>query len=230
MNHVLRALLVLVNIILLLVGVIVALKITGEEVYPGMVDKILGVHGVYGITGESKELMNRPVFSESTYCVECHLDVNTSIDRDHHGFDCQTCHGPLGNHPDSDMVLDRSSIFCLSCHRDVTGRDETIVRTVGEEHGDGKECVECHHPHKPYDCSTCHSDVYNKILAGKHGIDCESCHGELGDHPKSPAPEIRNPDSLCLKCHRLNMPESHKPDWKCMTCHDPHYPMRLIKG
>ncbi|AIY90385.1 cytochrome c3 family protein [Geoglobus acetivorans] len=225
MKHVFRALFVFLNILIIFLGVIVALRSMGEEFYPGMADRLLGVEGIYGISGEAKELTKKPVFADAGYCENCHQDVFATINRNYHGFDCQTCHGPPDGHPGSEMVVNKSSGFCLMCHRDVIGRYDAVVSTVGDDHGDGRQCVECHNPHEPYQCSTCHSDVYDRIVAGKHTTDCKACHGEVGDHPKSPAPVIEKPDRLCRKCHTLNMPAGHEPDWKCTTCHEPHNPM-----
>ena len=86
-------------------------------------------------------------------------------------------------------------------------------------------------------CETCHSDVLDLKLKGKHArVACESCHGPLANHADDPSvqPKKLNAAVLCASCHEAS---SAKPKWfpqvfseehssgvSCVTCHQPHSP------
>ncbi|WP_457591797.1 cytochrome c3 family protein [Geoglobus sp.] len=153
MQHLYRALLVFVTILIVFLGAIFALRVMGEDVYPGLADKLLGVEGMYGISGEQKELAKKPVHAEGReYCRNCHAEIYEVSSRGKHDFDCQTCHGPAGDHPATKMKVENSREFCLGCHKPTVGRDESTIRLLydWENHGKGRLCTACHNPHHPW--------------------------------------------------------------------------------
>jgi cytochrome c554/c'-like protein len=87
-------------------------------------------------------------------------------------------------------------------------------------------------------CETCHSDVLEQKVKGKHvRVNCEACHGPLAKHADDPggtAPEKLDTAKLCVRCHEAN---TAKPKWfpqvvsadhsaglACSECHKPHDP------
>ncbi len=153
MKQVERSLIVFINILIIFIIAIFGLRVMGEEVYPGYADRIFGVKGIYGKSGEEKELEKEPIHAEGREdCRKCHQEIYTKSNEGKHSFDCQTCHGPLGEHPSTDMIVTNSREFCLGCHRSTIGRDPAAIRIVNnwEEHGKGRLCVACHDPHSPW--------------------------------------------------------------------------------
>ncbi len=153
MKQVKRSLIVFINILIIFIIVIFGLRAMGEEVYPGFADKLFGVKGVYGKSGEEKELEKEPVHAESReYCKKCHEGIYRKSSEGKHNFDCQTCHGPLEKHPSTEMTVINSREFCLECHKPTVGRDQATIRLISnwEEHGKGMLCTACHDPHHPW--------------------------------------------------------------------------------
>ena len=98
---------------------------------------------------------------------------------------------------------------CLACHEGLTDDDDQPVAPDLEKHPEslhgsmGLSCVDCHadlaefegfHEDElePADCSGCHADAADAMLAGSHRDQlCSSCHGAHDilaiDDPDSPA-------------------------------------------
>jgi hypothetical protein len=88
------------------------------------------------------------------------------------------------------------------------------------------------------ECVTCHSEVQQERLAGRHGrIACEACHGPLGQHARGEtdaAPIRPSTRGVCLTCHtsRVGMPvafpkvvvKEHSDAGPCTDCHKAHTP------
>ena len=87
-------------------------------------------------------------------------------------------------------------------------------------------------------CETCHADVFDKKKDGRHAhVNCEACHGALGNHASDPAsviPVKPDPVVLCARCHTASaakpkgfpqvVPADHSNGLPCQTCHNPHSP------
>lgn len=87
-------------------------------------------------------------------------------------------------------------------------------------------------------CGTCHADVLEKKAAGRHvRVNCEACHGALGQHaddPTSVQPPKLDTAVLCVRCHEQNAAKpktfpqvvsvEHSSGLVCDTCHQPHSP------
>ncbi len=153
MKHVRRALVVFINILIILIVVIFGIKGLGEEVYPAIADKLFGVEGIYGTSGEQKEIIKKPVHAEGReYCSKCHEEIYRKSDQGKHNFDCQTCHGAASDHPKMRLKVDSSREFCLGCHKATIGRDNETIRVLHnwENHGKDRVCTACHDPHHPW--------------------------------------------------------------------------------
>ncbi len=87
-------------------------------------------------------------------------------------------------------------------------------------------------------CETCHADVADAKLKGKHAhLNCEACHGpqlKHADDPSSVVPPKPDTATLCVRCHAASaarpkgFPQvdaaSHANGVPCETCHKPHDP------
>ncbi len=87
-------------------------------------------------------------------------------------------------------------------------------------------------------CGECHDDIAAARRGGAHEkIGCESCHGALAAHASDPEalqPQLPDPATLCLGCHRIEaarptgFPQvdaaEHADSEPCLSCHDPHRP------
>ena len=89
------------------------------------------------------------------YCNECHdTEFNENMDSKHGMIECENCHGPALEHPDTPETLeiDRSRGMCLRCHAKLDYPNSsrgTLIGVAPEEHNSGSECSECHNPHNP---------------------------------------------------------------------------------
>jgi hypothetical protein len=96
-------------------------------------------------------------YAGNAACVDCHEDVSTSKATDvHNVIRCETCHGAGLQHtqnPDSaKMILPGTREFCGLCHSmNAAKRSETIVQINLNVHNTGKNCIECHNPHMPWE-------------------------------------------------------------------------------
>ena len=86
-------------------------------------------------------------------------------------------------------------------------------------------------------CEGCHTDVLDVKSKGKHAhVNCEACHGALGNHADDPSIKPVLPDTtlLCARCHAASaakpkgfpqvVPADHSGGVPCQTCHNPHSP------
>jgi hypothetical protein len=96
-------------------------------------------------------------YSGQTACFECHQDVQdiklTDVHKDIH---CETCHGPGQKHIDSgeasDIIKPSGREFCGSCHAINASRPASVITQVDlSKHNIGKNCIECHNPHQPWE-------------------------------------------------------------------------------
>jgi hypothetical protein len=90
-------------------------------------------------------------------CFECHQDIEDMKAQDvHSGIHCETCHGPGQKHAESgeaaDILRPSGREFCGSCHAvNAARKKETIAQIDPEKHNIGKNCIECHNPHQPWE-------------------------------------------------------------------------------
>ncbi len=121
------------------------------------------------VHAQCRECHKEPVFAHvGTACVDCHQDIH----RGRLGPVCEDCHTPNG-------WVDRSQM-----RRD---HDATALPLVGAH--ERVDCDACHegavrsdYAGTPYDCYSCHADVYHGTTAPAHeasgfGTDCIQCHG-----------------------------------------------------
>lgn len=89
------------------------------------------------------------------FCTECHEEnvrqVKGSV---HEAIQCENCHGPGANHPDSvqSLPVDTSRELCLRCHAYLgypNSNRGAMPSVVDRTHRRRRECSNCHNPHSP---------------------------------------------------------------------------------
>ncbi|HVN57642.1 MAG TPA: hypothetical protein VMT63_05040 [Bacteroidales bacterium] len=115
-----------------------------------------GQYGFYrGASLEENALF--PVhYAGKNACYDCHQDIEDIKSKDRHSaINCETCHGPGTKHTETsearDIVKPAGREFCGKCHRkDPARHSDVIVQQDLATHNPGKQCTECHNPHKPW--------------------------------------------------------------------------------
>jgi hypothetical protein len=96
-------------------------------------------------------------FAGQQACLECHQDVQDLKTQDvHSDIHCETCHGPGQKHVTSsaatDILIPSGREFCGSCHIMNSARPKNAITQVDlNKHNIGKNCIECHNPHQPWE-------------------------------------------------------------------------------
>lgn len=149
-NHVLRPLWVAIGV--------VALVLIARHL---MVPADFGVHGknfTYGFhrKGSIDDWKAVTVkYKGKETCQECHEEKSAeNASAKHSLLECENCHGPALSHPENPakLVIDRSRDLCLRCHASLPYPNSPRGKIPGIDpatHNPGKECSECHNPHKP---------------------------------------------------------------------------------
>jgi predicted CXXCH cytochrome family protein len=104
-----------------------------------------------------------------TMCAGCHTREGSLIAKDvHGGIECESCHGPGGDHvasirPDDPANREHVALFipqtqepCLWCHRRLAARPSPFPQIDPAEHfrflgvsDPQTPCMRCHNPHEP---------------------------------------------------------------------------------
>ncbi len=120
-----------------------------------------GVHGDsftynYHRLSNIQEWQDFPVkYRGKDSCTECHkANVRKNRRSPHKRIECESCHGPSGNHPDDVeyLPLNKERALCLRCHASLEYPDAArsdLPAIHDRRHKRKRECVECHNPHDP---------------------------------------------------------------------------------
>ncbi|HLP73923.1 MAG TPA: multiheme c-type cytochrome [Bacteroidales bacterium] len=122
-----------------------------------LVPETFGQYGHY--RGES---LNDNAAMEIRYagqqaCIECHEDIQEQKTADvHSDIHCETCHGPGQKHfitgDTADIMKPHGRAACGICHEKNAAKSRNVIFQVDlNEHNPGKNCTECHNPHKPWE-------------------------------------------------------------------------------
>ncbi len=153
MNHVVRALAVFFFILIAFVSAIFVLRALGEEYYPGIPDKVMGIKGLYGLDRNQKVILrNEPDYLGREYCKKCHGEIVEKALKGKHNFECETCHGAGAGHPEKKkMRVENTREFCLNCHKPIIARPDYSLVYDWKTHGyPDKPCTVCHDAHYPW--------------------------------------------------------------------------------
>jgi hypothetical protein len=96
-------------------------------------------------------------YSGQEACFKCHQDIEDKKAQDvHSDIHCETCHGPGQTHVVSskaaDILKPGGRDFCGSCHAINAGKQKSTINQVDlSKHNVGKNCIDCHNPHQPWE-------------------------------------------------------------------------------
>lgn len=115
-----------------------------------------GQYGHYRGLSLSENAAKPLNYAGAESCTECHQDIVDGKDSDLHAeLSCEGCHGPSYAHTQDTLVdVPKPSTreFCTHCHAENAGRNRNVIFQINpEEHNAGKDCIECHNPHIPWE-------------------------------------------------------------------------------
>ena len=90
-------------------------------------------------------------------CFTCHQNIEDKKSQDVHSeIHCETCHGPGEKHAVSskkeDIMKPSGREFCGKCHSLNAAKLKSAVFQIDlAKHNIGKNCIECHNPHQPWE-------------------------------------------------------------------------------
>jgi len=90
------------------------------------------------------------------FCLECHEEYGDMKSSDLHAeISCETCHGPGWKHVEEpepeNITLPEGRAFCGLCHSLNAARlTDNVAQVDLKEHNTGKQCLDCHNPHAPW--------------------------------------------------------------------------------
>jgi hypothetical protein len=122
-----------------------------------LVPATFGQYGHYRGASLAENADHENHFAGQKACLECHQDIeDIKLTDVHSNIRCETCHGPGQKHITSgeaaDIFKPGSREFCGNCHqKNAAKRLTTIVQIDLNVHNTGKNCIECHNPHKPWE-------------------------------------------------------------------------------
>jgi hypothetical protein len=116
---------------------------------PGMKFNVPGKQDTTGAKGEAKKI-------DDANCATCHSDKGTLKKSGvHKTVECQSCHGPGGNHVGSPasakLKIPHGREFCGKCHgKGIAPATSKIKQVDLKEHNVDGVCTDCHNPHSPF--------------------------------------------------------------------------------
>ena len=122
-----------------------------------LVPDTFGKYGPYRAAALNDYLPLEIHYSGQQACFKCHQDIEDKKAQDvHSDIHCETCHGPGQAHVVSskagDVLKPSGRDFCGSCHAINAGKLKSTINQIDlNKHNVGKNCIECHNPHQPWE-------------------------------------------------------------------------------
>jgi hypothetical protein len=122
-----------------------------------LVPDTFGKYGPYRAAALNDYLPLEIHYSGQQACFKCHQDIEDKKAQDvHSDIHCETCHGPGQKHVVSskagDVLKPSDRDFCGSCHVINAGKLKSTINQIDlNKHNVGKNCIECHNPHQPWE-------------------------------------------------------------------------------
>ena len=199
---------------------------------------------IIGFKGKESKTYNQQ-------CLACHKGDHevTAFGASTHGkrgLDCADCHSGHKAAPMTQMLKERTSNLCLTCH---TQQKTDFAKPFHHRVKEGTiDCTDCHQPHSGIDrrqlrssnagqeiCFKCHTEKQGPFVFDHPAINirgCQGCHEPHGSN--NPKMLVRTTmTALCLECHSRTLstksvlngqpPSFHNvntPTYQnCTTCH-----------
>jgi hypothetical protein len=122
-----------------------------------LVPDTFGKYGPYRAASLDDYSLIETHYAGQLACLECHQDIQDLKLKDVHSeIHCEVCHGPGQKHVTSaaaaDILKPSGREFCGSCHAlNAAKSKNAIVQVDLNKHNTGKNCIECHNPHQPWE-------------------------------------------------------------------------------
>jgi hypothetical protein len=122
-----------------------------------LVPKTFGVYGHYRAASLIDNAQLEIHYSGQQACFVCHQDIEDKKAQDvHSDIHCETCHGPGEKHVVNSKVekilKPTGREFCGSCHALNAAKLKSAIFQIDlKKHNIGKNCLECHNPHQPWE-------------------------------------------------------------------------------
>lgn len=116
-----------------------------------------GKYGHYRANSINDNKIRTSYYKGEEECTKCHQDVYNLKDSDLHSeVSCESCHSPkIDANTDCKLmppIVKGSIEFCGQCHALNPGRLKKGVPQLDfKEHEEGKNCIECHNAHAPWE-------------------------------------------------------------------------------
>jgi hypothetical protein len=116
-----------------------------------------GKYGHYRAASLIENALPELHYAGQEACFKCHQDTEDKKSQDVHSeIHCETCHGPGEKHVISskkeDIMKPSGREFCGKCHAFNAAKQKTAVFQIDlSKHNIGKNCIECHNPHQPWE-------------------------------------------------------------------------------
>jgi DnaJ-class molecular chaperone len=122
-----------------------------------LVPDTFGNYGHYRAASLIDNTLPEIQYAGQESCFKCHQNIEDKKSQDVHSeIHCETCHGPGEKHVISSKVEDifkpSGREFCGKCHSLNAAKLKSAVFQIDlEKHNTGKNCIECHNPHQPWE-------------------------------------------------------------------------------
>jgi hypothetical protein len=122
-----------------------------------LVPETFGQYGHYRAASLADNADRTINYSGQEACFKCHQDIQDKKSGDVHSeIHCETCHGPGEKHVISskkaDILRPGGREFCGKCHSLNAAKLKSAVFQIDlAKHNAGKNCIECHNPHQPWE-------------------------------------------------------------------------------
>jgi hypothetical protein len=116
-----------------------------------------GEHGHYRYKSVNENKEKTLHYAGKAMCADCHEErVSDLASGEHANISCETCHGPALAHANLEdsatLILPKTREFCGLCHSFNPTRKLRVIAQVDlNDHNVGKNCIDCHNPHVPWD-------------------------------------------------------------------------------
>lgn len=122
-----------------------------------LVPDTFGKYGPYRAAALDDYAILRVNYSGQEACFTCHQDIEDLKAQDVHSeIHCETCHGPGQKHVADSLTADilrpTGREFCGNCHVLNAAKKKDAINQIDLNiHNTGKNCIECHNPHQPWE-------------------------------------------------------------------------------
>jgi hypothetical protein len=122
-----------------------------------LVPKTFGLYGHYRAASLIDNAQPEIHYAGQQACFKCHQDIEDKKVQDVHSeIHCETCHGPGEKHSlnskKEDILKPSGRAFCGKCHSLNAAKLKSAIFQIDlAKHNIGKNCIECHNPHQPWE-------------------------------------------------------------------------------